>query len=300
MRLAIYFRLSCSNTPLACWVAQRYFQLARVVLEFLCWISDPPQVSTVQAKFSSSAFLHHSNRCAHRALLLIAQIWARFAENRATSSSIGCHYSRRSALLLFDSNFACLPWLGRALPLLVVGSCLSRALYWTLNQYLRCYRSSSRSAKRYRYRDTARRRKRYISPHMPLNKSLSVEVGKVSTRKSKKHPSELMPAVLEDQSRVIIEAIRQSFRTYLDSMVKFYIKEFLNLVPSLHKLRSIKHRYCPRNYSGCIGALDCILLMGKNFPEAWKGQYHNPKSRKLKESNFKGSAIAICIDSTFS
>eukprot|EP00171_Calliarthron_tuberculosum_P002968 IDg2968t1 len=90
--------------------------------------------------------------------------WVRLAENRAASSSICCRYNRRSAPSLCDSPFTGLPVLGRALPLLVFGFWLFRALYGTLNQDLRCYRSSSPLCQRYRYRDTVRRRKRHIPP----------------------------------------------------------------------------------------------------------------------------------------
>ena len=86
---------------------------------------------------------------------------------------------------------------------------------------------------------------------------------------------------LDDQSRMGIESIRQSFYAFCRAVVDHYGPQYLNRIPTLLELSQIESGYASRGFSGCVGALDCMHLYWKNCPKNLKGQYHNPKSGKL-------------------
>lgn len=86
---------------------------------------------------------------------------------------------------------------------------------------------------------------------------------------------------LEDQSCMSIEAQRQSFMFFLNSVSERFGPHFLNREPTVTELQRLSDSFAARGFPGCVGSVDCMKIKWKNCPRAFKGQYYNPKDGKL-------------------
>lgn len=86
---------------------------------------------------------------------------------------------------------------------------------------------------------------------------------------------------LDDMCRMSTESQRQAFALTLKAIYRRFGPVHLNRLPTEIELRDIEQRYADKGFPGCIGAVDCMHLHWKNCPQAYKGQYHNPKDGKL-------------------
>lgn len=65
---------------------------------------------------------------------------------------------------------------------------------------------------------------------------------------------------------------------------------FLNHEPEVHELQEIIEQYNEAGFLGFIGCLDCMHVKWKNCLRSLKGQYHNPKERKIARISYE----ALC------
>lgn len=93
---------------------------------------------------------------------------------------------------------------------------------------------------------------------------------------------------LDDQARMSVESMRQCFSIFTNAVIAKYGAEFLNREPSLSELRRIERKFSQSNFPGCIGSIDCMHMIWKNCPKAWKGQYRNPKNGKMATVQVEG------------
>eukprot|EP00171_Calliarthron_tuberculosum_P021667 IDg21667t1 len=88
-------------------------------------------------------------------------------------------------------------------------------------------------------------------------------------------------SALDDQARMSIESMRQTFQRFNRAMKLCYGAKYLNRAHTLSELQTIESFYSSKRFPGCVRAVDCMHLHWKNCPKALKGQLHNPKSGKL-------------------
>lgn len=56
---------------------------------------------------------------------------------------------------------------------------------------------------------------------------------------------------------------------------------FLNRLPSLNTIQGLERQFSDRSFPGCIGSVPCMNLKWRNCPKTCKGQYFDPKNRKI-------------------
>lgn len=71
---------------------------------------------------------------------------------------------------------------------------------------------------------------------------------------------------IEDGDQIKKEIIRDYFCLFCQHVKEMYGGTFLNRIPGIEELTSIKTAYGKHRFSGCIGQLHVIKLNWKNFP----------------------------------
>ncbi len=86
---------------------------------------------------------------------------------------------------------------------------------------------------------------------------------------------------LDEQCRMSAESQQQAFKVFTCAVRSCYGSEFLSRPPPLNELRALEYGFADKLFPGCVGSVECMNIVWKDRPRAWKGQYQNPKNGKL-------------------
>ena len=100
---------------------------------------------------------------------------------------------------------------------------------------------------------------------------------------------------IDDKELVSVEAQHEAFMLTPKATYRRFAPMYLNRMPRESELRCIFRPYDARKSPVCMGAIDCMHLHWKNFPLAYKWEYHNPKDGKLASI----SCQALCDSSLY-
>ena len=95
---------------------------------------------------------------------------------------------------------------------------------------------------------------------------------------------------IDDQCRMSPQTQRKAFRAFLLAIHNRYGPQRLNRAPKSAELMCIESKFSAKGLPGCIGTIDCMQMLWKTCPKAFKGQYHNPKNGRKSSIVIK----AIC------